>query len=276
MRILISLLVLGLFTSCANVDKALVKVGEATGRKDMVMAGADLSPKQEYYLGRSMAAQVLHTSPAVKNDSIQDYLNKVGQYLVLHSTRPELFKGYHFLVVNDQKPSALSTPGGFIFISKAMFSSLESEDELAAVLAHEIAHIELKHAEDIIKKQKKTALVTDFLAKEGKKQMGDKKVPDEVYSWGSRSISSVINAQFEQAQEVKADRRALMTLKKAGYLPKALYDVLSRMKGETSFLSRHPSSESRVSRIKLILPKLKVRNTTNYRQVRFSKMKESL
>lgn len=258
------ILVFVLASSCAMLDKTLVAVGEATGNRELAKAGADITPRQEYYLGRSISANVLSERPLLKNRLIQGYVNMLGQYLALHSQRPNTFKGYRFAVVEGEEPAAMSAPGGFIFVSEGMLRALRNEEELAAVIAHEIAHIELRHAEDIIKKQKKTGLAMQLLSKAAKDKYKDD-VPEELLDWGANGIEKVLNSSFDKNQEMDADAGAVRILTLAGYDPKGMKWALGRVKDSATFLGRHPSNEERVESL---LEKLKDAKTPKYRGVR--------
>ncbi len=246
--ILIILVTPILFLSCSTFNDAMVRVGELTGNEQLVKAGADMTPRQEYYLGRSIAAQVLTENNLVTSMEMQTYINALGHYLVLHSDRPHTFKGYKFAVVEGSSPAAMSAPGGFIFITEGMLRQVRNEEELAAVMAHEIAHVELKHAESIIQKQKRTGLALGLLAEAAKREFEDD-VPAELFEWGAKGVEAVVNASFDRGQEMEADARALEILKLAGYDPQALQTILLRMQSSANFLSRHPSSDERVRAI---------------------------
>ncbi len=75
----------------------------------------------------------------------------LGQSLVIFSDRPETFGGYHFLLLDSNEINAFAAPGGLILVTRGMLQCCANEDELAAVLAHEIAHVEKKHGLTAIK-----------------------------------------------------------------------------------------------------------------------------
>src|SRR3990167_8033889 len=82
-----------------------------------IKASKSLSPVQEYYLGRAVAAQALLQYPLSNNAALNAYVNKVGQTIVQASDRQDTFGGYHFAVVNSNDINAFACPGGFIFIT---------------------------------------------------------------------------------------------------------------------------------------------------------------
>ena len=149
---------------CSPVPKAKSAAGTgiaAGGRRDLlsgdqaesILRGAkavqktwqDLTPEQEYYIGRAVAAQVFQTYRPLDRPAANAYLNLFGQSLAVFSDRPETFGGYHFLLLDSDEINAFAAPGGLILVTRGMVRCCENEDELAAVLAHEICHVEKKH-----------------------------------------------------------------------------------------------------------------------------------
>ncbi|HHF43560.1 MAG TPA: peptidase M48, partial [Candidatus Aminicenantes bacterium] len=93
---------------------------------------ADITEEEEYYIGRSVAATILATYPALNNSRLTRYVNRVGQAVGVYSDRPEIFAGYHFLVLDSNEINAMAAPGGFIFITKGLLRLCRNEDMLAA------------------------------------------------------------------------------------------------------------------------------------------------
>jgi len=80
----------------------------------------------------------------VKNETLQLYVNKVGNAVAANSKRATI--AYQFAVLDSPVQNAFAVPGGVIFVSRALVSILSDESELAAVLAHEVGHVSAKHA----------------------------------------------------------------------------------------------------------------------------------
>jgi hypothetical protein len=108
-----------------------------------------MSLEDEYHLGRIVAAQVLRNYKAL-DEPITSYLNTVLRHLAESSPRPLMFRGYLAVLLDAPVPLAMSAPGGFVFISKPLLRALKSEEELAAVLAHELAHLVHRHGEKAV------------------------------------------------------------------------------------------------------------------------------
>src|SRR4030042_1477289 len=115
---------------------------------------SQITEEQEYYIGRSVAALILAQYPAYDNAALNNYINTLGQAIVFNSNRPEIYAGYHFLVLDTEEVNALSAPGGFIFISKGLIRRCKNEEMLASILAHEVGHVCAKHGLQAIKKSR--------------------------------------------------------------------------------------------------------------------------
>ncbi|MGZ3690391.1 MAG: M48 family metalloprotease [Pseudobdellovibrio sp.] len=235
--------------SSETFKKAAVMVGEATGNDSLVKAAADMTPQQEYYLGRSIAARVVTTKPVIDKKYLQAYVNYIGQYLAYHSDRPDLFVGYRFAVIEDTTVSAMSAPGGFVIISKGMLKLIKNEDELAAVLAHEIGHISLRHAEKNIKNSNQIALGKNIL-----ENIAQNPKNKDLQAFSS-AIASGLDISYNKDQEMQADAAAVQILKKAGYAPVALKNVLERIPQNEDIMSKHPRSEARLAKLKELVDK---------------------
>lgn len=110
------------------------------------------SPEQEYYLGRAVAAQVIARHGLDPSEARQDYVRKVGAAIVALSDRlPATYGGFHFAVLDTDVENGLSGPGGFVFVTRGALLRCRSEDELAGILAHELAHVSLKHGEGVVR-----------------------------------------------------------------------------------------------------------------------------
>jgi predicted Zn-dependent protease len=113
------------------------------------------SPEQEYYLGRAVAANMIARYGLDPDQRRQEYVRKVGAAIVLLSDHLRgTYGGYHFAVLDDDKPNGVSGPGGFVLVTRGALDLARSEDEVAALLAHELAHVQGKHGESIIRQSR--------------------------------------------------------------------------------------------------------------------------
>ena len=117
--------------------------------------GVKFSPEQEYYVGRAVAANVIARHGLDPDERRQDYVRKIGASIValsdhLHGN----YGGYHFAVLADPKPNGVSGPGGFVFVTRGALDLCRNEDEVAGILAHELAHVHAKHGEVLIRRSR--------------------------------------------------------------------------------------------------------------------------
>jgi len=215
-----------------------------------------VTPEQEYYIGRTVAATILSANKPFDSKAMTTYLNTVGQYLALCSDRPETFGGYHFLVMDTPDISAFAAPGGFIMVSRGMLRCCNSEDALAGVLAHEIGHVELNHALQAIDKSRLTSAAT-VLGTEAAKNLGGKDLADLTKTF-ENSInditSTVMNSGYARKFEFQADHAAVTILSRAGYSPVGLQSMLQQMEknlkpGGHDFAKTHPAPKDRLAEL---------------------------
>jgi predicted Zn-dependent protease len=103
----------------------------------------NLSDSEEANLGFGMAEQFLSNQKLVADERIQRYVNALGMWIAQQSERPGL--PWRFAVIEGESPNAFAVPGGYIFVTRAMFDLIETESELAGILGHEVAHVVRKH-----------------------------------------------------------------------------------------------------------------------------------
>jgi beta-barrel assembly-enhancing protease len=258
---------------CAVMDTVTTvatTVGEATGtisktqgesiRKSTAAVSKsleDFTPEQEYYIGRSVGAIVLVKYQAFADTKANAYLNVLGQTLARFSDMPELFGGYHFLVLDSNDINAFATPGGHIFITRGLLRCCRTEDALAAVLAHEIGHVQLRHGMKAIEKARMTEALS-ILAQEGAKSFGSQAVAQLTQAFGgaiSDITNTMINNGYSRSYEYQADAAAVSILQRMGYNPGALTDMLGVMArqmkpGGSDFAKTHPSPQNRIAELK--------------------------
>jgi len=114
-------------------------------------ANAEITPVDAYFLGRAVAANILAAyKPYTRNPELTQYVNRICQTLAINSSQPTAYNGYHVIILDSAEFNAFATSGGHIFITKGLAEAVTSEDMLAAIIAHELAHIILKHSVEII------------------------------------------------------------------------------------------------------------------------------
>lgn len=219
---------------------------------------SDISEEEEYYIGRAVAAAILSRYPAVGNPELTRYVNVLGNALVLNSDRPETYAGYHFLVLDTDEVNAMAAPGGMIFVTKGLMMTCADEEMLAAVLAHEIGHVNGKHGLQSIKKSR---LVDAFqlIGQETADRYGPEKLSrlTEVFEGVLGDIvATVVERGYDRKYEYEADALSVKFLSRTGYNAGGLTDFLNtlaadRSKGDPKgWFKTHPAPRERIDRAK--------------------------
>ncbi len=224
---------------------------------------SSLTPVEEAILGRECLAACIGDDKVLPNtDPVSAYVNWVGTKIAANSSLPYPSIGYTFLVVKDDKTmNAMAMPGGPIIITTGMLNFLESESELASILAHEIAHVEERHGLIAAENAgaKKLQKLLDFANMESSGQLNKfltdalssslsdvpesvrnlaveqivaqlKEILNKVYAEVTAAMLESINQGSSQASECAADLRGMSLARAAGWNPSALQSVLERLK----------------------------------------------
>ncbi len=202
--------------------------------KSTFKAFSDFTAEEQYYVGRSVGARLLANNRLNEKEALQDYVNSVGQTLALASSRPEAFSGYHFIVLDEpEKVNAYAVPGGFILITTGLINKAENEDELAGIMAHEVAHEVFYHPSNSIKKSYRDKLKKDILSF-ASDQIGspdDQQLAGLVEGLNELSGMLIDHAAkgYSRKKEKEADLEAVDIMINAGYNPAALASVLKKL-----------------------------------------------
>jgi len=236
----------------------------------------DFTLVDAYYLGRAVAANILASyRPYTGNPEATAYLNRICQTLVINSSLPPAFNGYHVMILNSNEFNAFATTGGHIFVTKKLVESASSEDMLAAVIAHELAHIAKRHSIIIINEMRLTAEMSS-IANRASEMSGVSKSVSLFRDSISASMDTLMKNGYSQNQEFEADMEAIVILRKAGYDPNALLDMLKLLQqqqgGQSGGLfSTHPSPIQRIAMVQSL--QFRASDTRQYRVSRFNGMK---
>jgi predicted Zn-dependent protease len=240
-------------TGYLNQDQAaaLKKTSQAVEK-----AFTDITVEQEYFIGRAVAAEIVNRYPPLDRQQINTYLNLVGQALARVSDLPETFGGYHFLVLDSDEINAFAAPGGLIFISRGLLRCCPDEDALAAVLAHEIGHVQARHGLQAIKKSRLTDALT-IIGTESARQFGGAELAQltTVFEGSIADVTStLVNNGYSRSYEYQADQIAIELLGRLGYSPTAmalmLREMEQRLAGDSrGFARTHPSPAERLVKI---------------------------
>jgi predicted Zn-dependent protease len=254
----LALLVAALFLVQGCVAAAVVPAAAvaARGVTKASEASRPINDSEEYYIGRAVAAQILSRYSLSQNVELNTYVNEVGETVARKSSRPRTFRGYHFAVLDTPEPNAFACPGGVIFITRGLVQTCASEDQLAAVLAHEVGHVAHKDGIHSISQARWSQVLT-AMGTEAVKQYGG--VGGSLITLFEGSIDDVfktivVNGYSRPAEEA-ADKAAVTTLTRAGYDPRALIQVLDKLKAKEKgaargILKTHPPTSERLAKLK--------------------------
>jgi beta-barrel assembly-enhancing protease len=218
-----------------------------------------LSPKQEVVLGKQSAPQMAQQHGGLYPDqSLQDYINRVGQTIVQKSEAAKAGYPYNFYLLRDPRMiNAFALPGGQVFITAALFGRLSSEAQLAGVLGHEIAHVVARHgAQHLAKQQLGQSLVTavGVAATDG-------------YGGGqnaqvlAQAANQLISLRYGRQDELQSDELGFQFMTEAGYDPRGIAEVMkilasTRQGGQPpQILSSHPDPGNRFERLQEMIKK---------------------
>ena len=147
-----------------DLDKLREKVEELKEQKQQLdLATGKVGRKQEVNIGRNVMSGLLGAAPLVEHKGLQQYVDKVGRWIALQSSRPKL--PWTFGIINSENINAFAAPGGYIAVTLGLYQLLENEDQLAAVLAHEISHVIEKHHLEAIHKGTQRELLGSLAVK---------------------------------------------------------------------------------------------------------------
>ncbi|MGD8766139.1 MAG: M48 family metalloprotease [Desulfobacteraceae bacterium] len=215
-----------------------------------------LTVKEEEDLSREVMATILRYYPMVDDPVVVEYINTLGNKLVAYL--PEKLFQYHFYVVKTDSYNAFATPAGYIFVNSGLLLAMENEDELAGILAHEIAHVYCRHISQKIERSKKINMATlagmaagILLGATAGGEAG------QAVTMGSAAAGQSASLAYSRGDEVQADQLGLVYLTKAGYNAEGLLEVLKKIRSKQwygsdvlpTYLSTHPAVEDRIAYI---------------------------
>ena len=233
-----------------------VKLDPFVSAAEKLSQSGDMSEADEISLGGHMAATLVGAVALDKDTANQRYVNQIGRWVSLHSSRPNL--PWKFGVLADDTVNAFAAPGGYVFVTRGLLQQLDSEAELAGVLAHEIQHVIRKHHLTAVQKNNQLGAATDVLGYLGERQIN--KSGGEYAGAKNQVADRLLGATkalyargLDKEDEFQADRDGLVLMAKAGYDPYALLSVLQKLEargGDDSslalLLQTHPRPTDRL------------------------------
>lgn len=235
-----------------SLGRALLPAALATALAGC--ATAIISPEYETSMGAAMQQQVAEQIGLYMDPELDSYVDAVGQRLV--DALGDTPYSFQFAVVDQFEPNAFASPGGYIYVSRGLMAQMNSEAELAGVLAHEISHVTRRHHTRQAGKNLGAGLLT---------------LPGRAVGVVSEDLGNMINtpinyagrvflSSYSRSQESEADNYGMRLAASAGYDPLALIDALQGIENvvylmtgerhEATFFDTHPTTPQRIGDIR--------------------------
>jgi beta-barrel assembly-enhancing protease len=202
------------------------------------------SQEKEVAIGRQVSAEIEQQVKLTEDPIITEYVNRVGQNIVLHSDSKIPFT---IKVINSDEINAFALPGGFFYVNTGLILAADNESELAGVMAHEIAHVAARHA--VENNGKSTLLSYGMLAA----TILTGGVAGNVLYNASGLIQGLVGLKFSRGAEEEADRLGTQYMYAAGYDPTGMATMFEKITSKskkkagtlTKLFSTHPQTPER-------------------------------
>jgi len=207
-----------------------------TGEKQLML----ISPAQELQIGEKYAPEVAkQLGGPIENTALQNYVKSIGQRVAAVSSKHAPDTKFRYAALNDKSINAMALPGGYVFITKGLLSHLTTSDQLAAILAHETAHVTARHSATAMSQQMGMDLVLSLALSEGSgastvAQMG----------------SQMIGLSYSRDHEYQADSIGTDYLAAAGFNCYAMVETMEILQQQNKvrqieYFSTHPAPAKR-------------------------------
>ena len=241
LRLVCALLLCSCLAACDRVP--------VTERKQFVL----ITESQERTMGYNAARQILRTEPLLRDPAAQDLVKRVGRRIAAVSGQPDYDWEFH-VIDNDRAINAFCLPGGKIFVYSGLLKQVKNEDELAVVMAHEVAHALARHGAERATLEMGARLGGALLQlAHGDEDPRIADIAGRVWGYGA---NLGLMLPYSRKHEYEADAIGLALMAKAGYDPNAavtFWEGMRRAGGAKpvlAFLSTHPTDDKRVARIR--------------------------
>ena len=199
-------------------DSGIARVADrAMGKSDQEIA------EEERALGPAVTGRVLGVAPLWDDEDAQRRVNLVGRWLASQTSRPDL--PWTFGIIDDGEINAFAAPGGYVLITRGLYGLLADDAELAAVIAHELAHVVQRDHFEVIRRQQVREAGKDALLS----QVAAPGAAAYAKDYVDRHGAAVLLTSLDRDAEYRADHAAGVYLERAGFDPLAFYSVLQKM-----------------------------------------------
>ncbi len=216
-----------------------------TGRNQLILV-----PEQEaQQMGLQAYRQILENSTISHREDYNRRVETVGRRIAAVSGKPDL--AWEITVIEDETPNAFALPGGKVGVHTGLFKVAENDDQLAAVMAHEVAHAIARHGSERMSQQ--------VLVEGGLQGLGAATGNAGFVQMAAAAATLGIILPYSRSQEAEADHIGLIYMARAGYDPRAaikLWKNFDALGGDRppEFVSTHPSPGSRIERLERVMP----------------------
>lgn len=215
-------------------------------------SGTLISPEQEHEIGEGVMRELRRSLKLVSDPEINEYIQSIGYRIVSNSDNQ--FQDFTFFIINDPTINAFAAPGGFVGINSGLIVSSESESEMAAVIAHEVAHVTQRHlarsyeAQSQLQTPSLIGLIAAVLLSTQNAELGRAALV------ASSAVGAQIALNFTRSNEQEADDIGMQTLARAGFDPYAMPAFFEKLQNSSryygqppEFLSTHPVTVTRIA-----------------------------
>lgn len=208
------------------------------------------SAQQDVEIGYQSAIQAERQLPLVRDADIEGYVNRIGQRLAVNAGGPRF--QYRFRVVNDRSINAFALPGGYVYLNRGILENARNEGEVAAVLAHEIAHVALRHGTHQASKAQAASTGLQVLGGILGGRVGGNTA--RVLNVAGGVGLNALFLKFTRELETQADIRGAQILAASGYSARDMVGFFHQLERvdrskKTTWLSHHPAPPDRIARI---------------------------
>jgi predicted Zn-dependent protease len=232
-----------------------------------------ISVADEIAIGRQAQVQVRRKTPRVKDLAIQAYVARIGRRLAAHASHPATRYPYSFTVADNREINAFALPGGPVWVNRGAIQAAGTESQLAAVLAHEIAHISQRHAAQQLSNEMVTNLGLSLLGA----LLGNAGGAGAA-NIAARYVAGGAFLKFSRDDEQEADRVGVGIMMRAGWDGHGMIELMDTIREQQkrdpssveTFFSNHPSPQDRVEELARIVPRRRAgrRDSAEFRSIR--------
>ena len=262
-------------TACALVAAGTPRANEIRLPELGSPADAVLSKSMEAQIGRQIMFQIRRSGALVEDPAVTEYINDIGHRVAAHANDGD--HDFTFFVVDEPSINAFALPGGYIGVHTGLIEATRNEDELAGVLAHEVAHVTQRHIARAIHASQRQSILTTALML-GAMIAGAAGAGGDAVQAGmavAQGTAAQQQINFTRSNEYEADRIGIESLAQAGFDPMGMatfFEVISRSSGPgefsvPEFLRTHPVGAARIAEARSrarSYPAVDRDNTKNY------------